>query len=420
MKVNLSFFDDEVPIKYYYCCTNNKEYILTGTKDGYMFNSNNSYNIGDIIVSIMENKDCIIQIIEKYINIIESEKSNNNEIDNQNLVLYNLDSLQSEFFSLKLNIHNYINFSTDIQNKFIEKMSELNLEKEKYNAKNTEILQLKDLINIDKFPENQNVLNFLCEQNHTTQQKVEELENLSFKDFVLEYLNNFLLDFTSSILNFILYFGESKKLKVAYDNKQIDLSNTVERKKLLQINYNDVSANKNISWTKLAFICGEKIYLEDSDEIENYNIEDIKMLHIFEFNNLIDLFNLLLVNSIDKKITIKKCKNCNNFFIPESRTDEVYCNRISPQNPNKTCKEYGAKKTYRDEIKSTPIKYEHNKTSQFYRMRINRSKTPKEKEKYQKKFDIYKKNYQKKKQKYQSHRLEELAFVEWIRNQKEF
>ncbi len=131
---------------------------------------------------------------------------------------------------------------------------------------------------------------------------------------------------------------------------------------------------------------------------------------------MFDIYRKLI---IEKKICIKKCANCGKFFIPQSRTDEKYCNNISPQNHNKTCKEYGAKKTYRDDRKSKPIDYEHNKTSQFYRMRINRSKTPKEKEKYQKKFDIYKENYQKKKQKYQSHRLEEADFVEWIKNQKE-
>ena len=152
------------------------------------------------------------------------------------------------------------------------------------------------------------------------------------------------------------------------------------------------------------------------------SIKDIEILYVssYEIFNIFEYINICILQLTQNNIIIKKCKNCNNYFIPESRTDEVYCNRISPQNPNKTCKEYGAKKTYRDEIKSTPIKYEHNKTSQFYRMRINRAKTQKEKEQYQKKFNTYKDNYQKKKEKYNAHKLEELAFVEWIRNQKEF
>ena len=152
------------------------------------------------------------------------------------------------------------------------------------------------------------------------------------------------------------------------------------------------------------------------------SIKDIEILYVssYEIFNIFEYINICILQLTQNNTIIKKCKNCNNYFIPESRTDEVYCNRISPQNPNKTCKEYGAKKTYRDEIKSIPIKYEHNKTSQFYRMRINRAKTQKEKEQYQKKFNTYKDNYQKKKEKYNAHKLEELAFVEWIRNQKEF
>ena len=161
-----------------------------------------------------------------------------------------------------------------------------------------------------------------------------------------------------------------------------------------------------------------KKILEITNNLNNDN--KIMYLKSYEIHSLEDVLNIYFNYYVDSNICIKKCKNCNNYFIPSSRTDEKYCDNISPQNPNKTCKEYGAKKTYRDEIKSTPIKYEHNKTSQFYRMRINRAKIPKEKEQYQKKFNTYKDNYQKKKEKYNAHKLEELAFVEWIRNQKEF
>lgn len=148
---------------------------------------------------------------------------------------------------------------------------------------------------------------------------------------------------------------------------------------------------------------------------------DNKIIYIksYEIYALKDIFNIYFNYFIESNIYIRKCKNCNKYFIPQNRSDEVYCNNKSPQNPNKTCKEYGAKKTYRDEIKSIPIKYEHNKTSQYFRMKINRAKTQKEKELYKKKFDLYKENYQKKKQKYQSHRLEEADFVEWIKNQKD-
>lgn len=151
------------------------------------------------------------------------------------------------------------------------------------------------------------------------------------------------------------------------------------------------------------------------DTIATSNILFITAYNVYSFY---DYINICIMYILNHNICIKKCHNCNNFFIPENRTDEKYCNRISPQNPNKTCKEYGAKKTYREEIKSRPIKYEHNKTSQFYRMRINRCKNNKEKSKYEKDFDTYKKTYQNKKAQYNAGNLQELEFVNWIKNQK--
>ena len=135
-------------------------------------------------------------------------------------------------------------------------------------------------------------------------------------------------------------------------------------------------------------------------------------------NELVSLYAKLI---IEKKITVKKCKNCNRYFITESRTDEIYCNNISPQNPNKTCKEYGAKKTYRDNIKSRPLKDEHYKTSQFFRMRIQRNKGKnniQEVEKLEKLFNKYKTNYEKKLKQYNNKKLSEEDFINWIIEQK--
>lgn len=161
--------------------------------------------------------------------------------------------------------------------------------------------------------------------------------------------------------------------------------------------------------------------------IKNKNLTkeffDNKIHHVevFEIHSISDYINVSLNHMLNNYSKLKRCKNCNKYFIPSSRTDEKYCNNPSPQNNNKTCKEYGAKKTYRDEIKSTPIKYEHNKTSQFFRMRINRTNTDKikEKELYQKKFNDYKESYQNKKKQYQLGKLKEKDFVEWIIKQKE-
>lgn len=50
-------------------------------------------------------------------------------------------------------------------------------------------------------------------------------------------------------------------------------------------------------------------------------------------------------------LRFKRCKNCGRFFIPFSRSDEIYCNNPSPQNHNKTCKQYGSDKLWYDRLK---------------------------------------------------------------------
>ena len=50
---------------------------------------------------------------------------------------------------------------------------------------------------------------------------------------------------------------------------------------------------------------------------------------------IIELFELTSIENIE----IKKCKNCGKLFVPENRSDELYCSNIYEN--NKTCKEAG-------------------------------------------------------------------------------
>ena len=69
-------------------------------------------------------------------------------------------------------------------------------------------------------------------------------------------------------------------------------------------------------------------------------------------------------------------------------------------------------------MKSSPIKNEHNKISQAYRMRIKRAKNTVEKEKYIKEFEKYKIDYIKYKHKYKIETISEKDFLNWLESQK--
>ena len=62
----------------------------------------------------------------------------------------------------------------------------------------------------------------------------------------------------------------------------------------------------------------------------------IKTISIYCIEDLQEFTSIYLKLIIDKRLIIKKCKNCGKYFIPNNK--QVYCDNPSPQNPNKTCR----------------------------------------------------------------------------------
>lgn len=88
------------------------------------------------------------------------------------------------------------------------------------------------------------------------------------------------------------------------------------------------------------------------------------------FSNLLNLngnhsifalisFDKLLISSVYyfflNGFRFKRCKNCGRFFVPLSRSDEMYCNSPSPQDKARSCKEYGSQKLWYDRLKNDEV-----------------------------------------------------------------
>ena len=52
-------------------------------------------------------------------------------------------------------------------------------------------------------------------------------------------------------------------------------------------------------------------------------------------------------------LTFKQCAICGKYFVPYNRSDTLYCDRTSPVDSSKSCKEYGAIKSYQDNLKNS-------------------------------------------------------------------
>ena len=223
---------------------------------------------------------------------------------------------------------------------------------------------------------------------------------------VVEVVASGLIDIKATSETDTLYVGEETKINVVFE------PDTVNDKVLTYS-----SSNPNVCMVvgnRLRAIAkGEAIITVASESHPEINDE----FKITVLNK--DILNIYFNYYLENNIHIKKCENCGKYFIPTSRSDEKYCDNVSPQNPQKTCKEYGAKKTYRDKINSDKIQKAHFTTSQFFRMKIKRCKNEKEKEKLTKLFEKYKTNYGKQKNKFDNKKITENYFVEWIVKQKD-
>lgn len=111
--------------------------------------------------------------------------------------------------------------------------------------------------------------------------------------------------------------------------------------------------------------------LEDHQEINveiKFNENSSKIYMYYSVKDLISLIALDFVNIQNKNISIKQCANCKLFFIPSSRSDEIYCDRIFEN--GKTCKQLG----YSIKEKNDPFKREFAKARKTQHARIRYNK----------------------------------------------
>ncbi|HIY02404.1 MAG TPA: hypothetical protein IAA26_11255 [Candidatus Blautia faecipullorum] len=126
--------------------------------------------------------------------------------------------------------------------------------------------------------------------------------------------------------------------------------------------------------------------------------------------DIYSLFSIDTLNVQEKKICIKRCENCGRLFLPQTRSDEIYCDNICEN--GKTCKQIG----YANKLKADPFKAEYRKAykTQHAKMKRNQENIPNYKEKF---FEPWVKAAKDALGKYQ---LEDNidAFIQWLHENK--
>ncbi|MBQ9313639.1 MAG: hypothetical protein IJ220_01350 [Clostridia bacterium] len=145
-------------------------------------------------------------------------------------------------------------------------------------------------------------------------------------------------------------------------------------------------------------------YLVAGIPIYKYNItygfesEDIISILAIEFKEFI----------MNKHNTIRKCKNCGKYFIPDNLKSTKYCNNIFEN--GKTCREIGKEKSYKNSLKN-------DKLLEMYRKRymsLASSNSHYHTEKTKMRFEKYKSEGAVMKENYLKREISKKEFKKWI------
>lgn len=81
-----------------------------------------------------------------------------------------------------------------------------------------------------------------------------------------------------------------------------------------------------------------------------------------QITNLLQLLTFEYCRLKKENKLLKQCDNCGRIFIPQHRSDSIYCGAVSPQNPEKTCSEIGAQLKRQKKRSENPKEREHHNT----------------------------------------------------------
>lgn len=136
----------------------------------------------------------------------------------------------------------------------------------------------------------------------------------------------------------------------------------------------------------------------------------IKMINVYTSEKLSNIAFVVLDQIVKNyNLPIKKCQHCNRYFIPSIRQDELYCDL--PNEDGKSCREKGAKQTYKQNLEKIPALLEYRKAYQKKFMEVARSDNNKS---LKKDFDSWKKIAQSKIKDYKQGKVTEDELYKWM------
>ncbi len=242
-----------------------------------------------------------------------------------------------------------------------------------------------------------------------------EKDNKIKKDFIkaVEYIYNFYnleeLAMFSTYDRYHKYMYLEKNDFIKKYAKGISINASIDFNSFLwetaKENYGKEIDDEQFYLSKTFSILNKLLNINEDDD-ERDTVIEIPYFYVGDTGNI--LF-LVLAELVSRNIPIRQCKNCNKYFIPVNRRDELYCNYKNKD--GKTCKQIGFWETKKK-------KYEEDEFSRLYRntyqqkfLRVKRNPGNKE---YVEDFENFKKGVKKMKVAILADEKTEDDFKKWL------
>lgn len=253
------------------------------------------------------------------------------------------------------------------------------------------------------------------------------LTNIKYSDFPVsteEYENS--LDILINDHKYVFsLFRQDLMLDIEYI---FNMNNLEEIKDLTPLQRFQVMTNSDVSSKSLKKIDNDKVRINLSAfeilrDYSNYPMRqnetqrivskaNVSSSYFIECTDIIQALLIELLEIAKLNIEIKKCRNCGKFFVPDNRSDEIYCSNIYEN--GKTCKEIGHFKVQQKLIQENDDLRIYRNVYQklLLRTRRNPSNT-----KYAREFEFFKDDNNKWRENISKGKCTEKEYVDWLKKQ---
>lgn len=253
------------------------------------------------------------------------------------------------------------------------------------------------------------------------------LTDIKYSDFPVsteEYENS--LDILINDHKYVFsLFRQDLMLDIEYI---FNMNNLEEIKDLTPLQRFQVMTNSDVSSKSLEKIDNDKVRINLSAfeilrDYSNYPMRqdetqrivskaNVSSSYFIECTNIIQALLIELLEIAKLNIEIKKCRNCGKFFVPNNRSDEIYCSNIYEN--GKTCKEIGHFKVQQKLIQENDDLRIYRNVYQklLLRTRRNPSNT-----KYAREFEFFKDDNNKWRENISKGKCTEKEYVDWLKKQ---